>query len=176
MFHFSKWIRTSAQEIRAAGAGFTKGFIRQTQTPGFSQLRGFDPAPRKTHSSQNWRTDALQRDFYGPGLSQPWEDQQRCSVWWLSQLHLILVGESRKMRKPQWGLLPAQGLQIQGVYLGPWTHPAAQSCTGMGCLEVTRARMSLSCDTEPVNCPVTQSQSMLSAGKWSQQVTTLAVK
>lgn len=143
MFHFSKWIRTSAEEIRAAGAGFTKGFSRQTQTPGFSQLRGLDPSPRKTHSPQNWRTDSLQRDFYGSWLSQPWGDQQRCSVQWLSKLHLILLGESRKMRKPQWGLLSAQELQISGIYLRPWTHPAAQ-----GCLEVTRARMSLSCGTE----------------------------
>lgn len=41
-----------------------------------------------------------------------------------------------------------------------------------GCLEVTRARMSLSCDTEPVNaqCP------RASVGKWSQQVSRLPVE
>lgn len=48
MFHFSKWIGTSPEEISAIGtsaeeifaAGFTEGFSGQTQTPGFSQLRG----------------------------------------------------------------------------------------------------------------------------------------
>lgn len=63
MFHFSKWIRTSAEEISAVGAGFTNDFGRQTQNPGFSQLTGFDPAPRKTHSFQNWWTGASKGIF-----------------------------------------------------------------------------------------------------------------
>lgn len=128
MFHSSKWIRTSAKEIHAPGAGFTKGFIRQTQTPGLSQLRGFDPAPRKTHSFQNWRTDALQRDFYGPGLSQPWEDLQRCSVWWLSQLHWILVAESRENEKTSTGTAASTGTPNPGNL--SWTLDSS-SCTGM---------------------------------------------
>lgn len=52
MFHFSEWIRTSAEGIRAVGTGFTKGFSRQMQNPGFSQLRGFDPTPKKHISSK----------------------------------------------------------------------------------------------------------------------------